>query len=99
MATNELLEYKKEVENLRQELNLMRQRIQNNNDEIKNTTVPSIDSLSRDLKLAVTAQKDENSKLQSQITDLKKEKSQIQQLIITCVQKIAELEEQVGSYS
>ena len=84
---------------MRQELNLMRQRVQNNNEEIKSTTTPSIDALLRDLKLAISAQKDENAKLQSQITELKKEKSQIQQLIIVCVQKVAQLEEQVGSYT
>lgn len=98
-STKELLQYKKDVENLKQELTLMKQRIQNNNEEIKNTTTPSIDALLRDLKLAISAQKDENAKLQAQITELKKEKSQIQQLIIVCVQKVAQLEEQVGSYT
>ena len=52
----------------------MRQNVLKINKETENVTIPSIDSLLKDLKLAITAQKDENSKLQSQITDLKKEK-------------------------
>eukprot|EP01017_Pseudomicrothorax_dubius_P014395 TRINITY_DN1679_c0_g1_i5.p1 TRINITY_DN1679_c0_g1~~TRINITY_DN1679_c0_g1_i5.p1 ORF type:complete len:110 (+),score=31.01 TRINITY_DN1679_c0_g1_i5:84-413(+) len=94
-----LLELRNEMESLRQEQNLMKQRILNNNDETANTTLPQIDSTFRDLKMAISTQKDENTKLQSQITELKKEKSQLQQLIITCTQKVQMLEEQIGNYT
>ncbi|CAD8139394.1 unnamed protein product [Paramecium octaurelia] len=98
--SNELLQsYKNEIDQLKQELHLMKQRITNNNEEIKNTTQPTLDAMLRDLRQAINTQKDENSKLQSQITELKKEKSQIQQLIIAGTQKVAELEHQVGNYT
>ncbi|CAD8173084.1 unnamed protein product [Paramecium octaurelia] len=98
--SNELLQsYKHEIDQLKQELHLMKQRITNNNEEIKNTTQPTLDAMLRDLRQAINTQKDENSKLQSQITELKKEKSQIQQLIIAATQKVAELENQVGNYT
>ncbi|KAM3137404.1 hypothetical protein pb186bvf_010584 [Paramecium bursaria] len=98
--SNELLQaYKQEIDQLKQELHLMKQRITNNNEEIKNTTQPTLDAMLRDLRQAINTQKDENSKLQSQITELKKEKSQIQQLIIAATQKLAELEHQVGNYT
>ncbi|CAD8044850.1 unnamed protein product [Paramecium primaurelia] len=98
--SNELLQsYKHEIDQLKQELHLMKQRITNNNEEIKNTTQPTLDAMLRDLRQAINTQKDENSKLQSQITELKKEKSQIQQLIIAATQKLAELENQVGNYT
>ncbi|CAD8061223.1 unnamed protein product [Paramecium primaurelia] len=98
--SNELLQsYKHEIDQLKQELHLMKQRITNNNEEIKNTTQPTLDAMLRDLRQAINTQKDENSKLQSQITELKKEKSQIQQLILAATQKVAELEHQVGNYT
>ncbi|CAK75290.1 unnamed protein product (macronuclear) [Paramecium tetraurelia] len=98
--SNELLQsYKHEIDQLKQELHLMKQRITNNNEEIKNTTQPTLDAMLRDMRQAINTQKDENSKLQSQITELKKEKSQIQQLIIAATQKVAELEHQVGNYT
>ena len=93
------MQYKRDVEFARQELNTMKHTVMKINKETENVTIPSINNLLKDLKLAITAQKDENSKLQSQITDLKKEKSQVQQLIIGAVKKIAQLEEQVGSYT
>ncbi|CAD8058902.1 unnamed protein product [Paramecium primaurelia] len=98
--TNELLQnYKQDIDQLKQELHLMKQRITNNNEEIKNTTQPTLDAMLRDLRQAINTQKDENSKLQSQLTELKKEKSQIQQLILAATQKLSALEQQVGNYT
>jgi len=84
---------------LKQQLSSMKQKIELSNEETNNTTRPTLTALLKNLKLSIAAQKEENAKLQSQITELKKEKSQIQQLIISCVQKLAQLEEQVGSYA
>ncbi|CAD8089229.1 unnamed protein product [Paramecium sonneborni] len=98
--TNELLQnYKQDIDQLKQELHIMKQRITNNNEEIKNTTQPTLDAMLRDLRQAINIQKDENSKLQSQLTELKKEKSQIQQLILAATQKMVALEQQVGNYT
>eukprot|EP00825_Cyclidium_porcatum_P050524 TRINITY_DN9039_c0_g1_i2.p1 TRINITY_DN9039_c0_g1~~TRINITY_DN9039_c0_g1_i2.p1 ORF type:complete len:146 (-),score=37.77 TRINITY_DN9039_c0_g1_i2:34-471(-) len=94
----QLSQYKKEYENLKQYLAAMKQKIELNNEEASNTSRPTINAMLKNLKLAIASQKEENAKIQSQITELKKEKSQIQQLIISCVQKLAQLEEQVGQY-
>lgn len=53
----------------------MKQEITVYNEEINNTTKPTLSALLKNIKLAIGAQKDENSKLQTQLTDLKKEKS------------------------
>ena len=45
-----LVDYKREIDVFKQELNLMKQKILNNNEEIKNTTTPTLDALMRDLK-------------------------------------------------
>eukprot|EP01016_Furgasonia_blochmanni_P001390 TRINITY_DN10527_c0_g2_i1.p1 TRINITY_DN10527_c0_g2~~TRINITY_DN10527_c0_g2_i1.p1 ORF type:complete len:173 (+),score=43.21 TRINITY_DN10527_c0_g2_i1:62-580(+) len=98
-ANEGLLEYKREVDSLKQELNLMKQKILNANEEIFNILNPAMDAMYRDLKSKISDQKLENEKIQIQLTELKKEKSQIQQLIIGCTQKLQQLEETVGSYT
>jgi len=46
----------------------------------------------------VTIQKQENDKMQQKIDKLKKEKTEIQQLIISCAKRSAELEQELGRY-
>ena len=46
----------------------------------------------------VTLQKQENDKMQQKIDKLKKEKTEIQQLIISCAKRSAELEQELGKY-
>ena len=69
------------------------------NEETQKTLTPFVEGLFQNLTLAINNQKEENIKLQNQIIELKKEKSQIQQLILASIQKIAGLEELVGNYS
>ena len=69
------------------------------NEETQKTLTPFVEGLFQNLTLAINNQKEENIKLQNQIIELKKEKSQIQQLILALIQKIAGLEEVVGNYS
>jgi hypothetical protein len=45
-----LITYKAEIDSLKAELHLMKQRIINNQEEIKNTTTPTLDAMLRDLR-------------------------------------------------
>lgn len=45
-----LVSYKKEIDVAKQELHLMKQRLVYQNEEIKNTTTPTLDAMLRDLR-------------------------------------------------
>ena len=60
---------------------------------------PFKDEMYNNLILAINNQKEENSKLQNQLSEIKKEKSIIQQKILEALQKVAALEEEVGNYN
>ena len=49
-----------------------------------------------DLQTSIMKQQKENDHMQKQILELKRDKSLIQQAIMKCSHKIAQLEEQVG---
>lgn len=87
------------VNELRQSINNMKNKVLAANEETVNTLNPFIHSLNQSLTLQINTQKEENSKLQNQISELKKEKAQIQQLIVASLQKTAAIEEEVGSYT
>ena len=57
-----LLTYKNDIEVLKSELNLMKNRITNFNEETKNTIVPASENLQRDLNVSISQQKDENNR-------------------------------------
>jgi len=59
------MSYKKEIDNLRQGLSTMKQRIVTSNEEIRNTTSPTLEAMTRDLSISIHSQKEENTKLQS----------------------------------
>lgn len=77
----------------------MKTDIININDDISKKLTAYILPLTNDLEVAIQSNVDENSKLMAQISEIKMEKSQIQQLILSATEKLAELEEQVGNYS
>ena len=77
----------------------MKQKALINNEDITDNLTPQIDNLEKNLKNVIGQQKDQNAKFQNQITELKKEKVQIQSLIVGCVGKVQTLEDMVGNYS
>ena len=83
------------VELFRQDLESMRNKIENNNDEIMDTTRPLVESLYRSLELGIVNQKEENNNFQEQITDLKKEKSVLSQMIADTLKKTKEIRNDV----
>ena len=49
-----LLSYKNDIEVLKSELNLMKNKITNFNEETKNTIIPASENLQRDLNVAIS---------------------------------------------
>ena len=88
-AQGQLREYKKEIEMLRQEINLMENHLTTQNDENVKIINPFIMSNFDDLTDQITRQRNENENMQRQIVELKKDKSLIQQSIMHASQKIA----------
>ena len=76
----------------------MRTKIDNINEEIVETTTPLVESLYRSLELGMTNQKEENSNFQEQLTELKKEKSILSQMIVASHKRSDLLNEEVGHY-
>ena len=62
------------------------------------TTTPLVESLQRSLELGMTNQKEENSNFQEQLTDLKKEKSVLSQMIVASLKRTELCHEEVGHY-
>ena len=86
-------EYKKEVEMLRQEIGLMENHLSTQNDENVKVINPYIMANFDDLCVGITKQAKENEHMVKQVIELKQDKSRMQQAIIKCSHKIAELEE------
>ena len=55
------------------------------------TTTPLVESLYRSLELGMINQKEENSNFQEQLTDLKKEKSILSQMITASFKRTEQL--------
>jgi uncharacterized coiled-coil protein SlyX len=66
------------------------------NVESDKTLTPTIETQLDGLSMKITLQKDQNTTLQKQLTQLKKDKSQMQQHVVSCMNRIQLLEEQVG---
>ena len=81
---------------LRQDVAMMDNHLQTLNDENIKVVNPLIISNFESLTSQITMQKNENDHMQKQLTELKKEKSLMQQQIMGSSQKIAQLEESVG---
>ena len=77
-----LRDYRKEIECLRQDISMLDNNLQTLNDENIKVINPLIVSNFEQLQGQITMQKNENDHLQRQLTELKKEKAQMQQLIM-----------------
>ena len=86
-------EYKKEIDMLRQEINLMENHLSTQNDENVKVINPFIMANFDELTNQITAQRKDNDHMQKQLIELKKDKSRLQQFIMQAQQKIAELED------
>lgn len=89
-------DYKKEIDLLRQEIGLMENHLATQNDENVKVINPFIMANFEELTSQINNQREQNDHLQTQLIELKKDKSRMQQLIMQAKQKISELEDQVG---
>ena len=62
------------------------------------TTHPLVESLYRNLEMGMINQKEENNNFQDQLTELKKEKSILSQMIVATNKRSEQLNEEVGHY-
>lgn len=92
-------EYKMETVRLRNEIDQMRAGLSTGGEEIERALTPYIEALIKEQSLAIDSQKEENMLIQSQISEIKKETSQLQMLILQANKKVANLEAEVGDYS
>ena len=70
----------------------------NVNENVLNTLKSIFENIYSNLTIKITQQKQENEKLQQKIVNLKKEKTDIQQIIITSAKRCATLEQELGKY-
>ena len=68
------------------------------NDETIKKLKPLFDELLKGLCVQISLQKQENGKLQQKVADLKREKNNLQQMIILCAKKCSQMEEELGKY-
>jgi hypothetical protein len=71
----------------------MKNKIENINDEIMDTTNPLVEGLYRSLEMGMINQKEENNNFQEQLTELKKEKSVLSQMIVATSKRTEQLNE------
>ena len=71
------MKYKKKIDTLKTGLSSMSKKIEAQYEDIKNKTQPTLEAMTRDLSMSIKEQKEENTKMQNQITELKKEKIQL----------------------
>ncbi len=80
------------------ELDVLKEKINNYNGGINDTIMPLLDSLSQDLSMGILNQKEENNSYQDQLTELKKEKCIMSQMIAATSKRSDMLLEEVGQY-
>ena len=68
------------------------------NDETIRKLKPLFDELLKNLCVQISLQKQENGKLINKVSELKREKNNLQQMIIMCAKKCAQMEEELGKY-
>lgn len=68
------------------------------NEDLLSNLKTTFERIYENFTVQVTLQKQENDKMQQKIDRLKKEKTEIQQLIISCAKRTAELEQELGKY-
>ena len=68
------------------------------NEDLLKSLKNIFEKIYEDFTVQITLQKQENDRMQQKIDKLKKEKTEVQQLVIGCAKKCAELEQDLGKY-
>ena len=95
-ASNQMNEFKKEVDVLKDDIRLANTTLMNQIEESSKIINPTISTDYNILVNSIQRQKHENCQLIMQISELEKEKFQMQQQIIAFQSRIQLLEEQLG---
>ena len=93
----ELHFYKKEIQTLRSEKETLDDTLTRKAQEIRKTLTNEVLKAEEDMKKSYLNQKSENNKLQSQITTLKTEKTNLQQHLLDLQRRTSELELSIGA--
>ena len=95
----ELNFYKKEIQILRSEKESLDDTVTRKAQEIRKNLTNDVLKAEDDMKKSYLNQKNENNKLQLQITTMKTEKTNLQQHLLDLQRRTAELEMQIGAES
>ena len=93
----ELHFYKKEIQTLRSEKETLDDTLTRKAQEIRKSLTNDVLKAEEDMKKSYLAQKNENNKLQQQITTLKTEKTNLQQHLLDLQRRTSELELSIGA--
>ena len=88
----------KKVTECRGLLSQLNDKSNHSNEDLLANLKATFERIYENFTVQVTLQKQENDKMQQKIDKLKKEKTEIQQLIISCAKRSAELEQELGKY-
>ena len=95
--TEELNFYKKEIQTLRSEKEALDDALTRKTQEIRKNLTNDVLKAEEDMKKSYLNQKSENGKLQGQITQLKTDKTNLQQHLLDLQRRTAELELSIGA--
>ena len=93
----ELNFYKKEIQQLRSEKETLDDTLTRKAQEIRKTLSNDVLKASEDLRNSYLNQKNENGKMQNQISTLKTEKTNLNQMLLDLQRRTAELELSIGA--
>lgn len=89
---------KKNKQNYKTVINDLNNKGSNDYDKVLDNLQNVFKQIFSNFKNQISQQKMENEKLQQRVIELKKEKTEIQNLIIGCAKKCTELEKDLGKY-
>jgi hypothetical protein len=89
--------HKKDVTSLKTEKDTLQELLQLKTREVKSTLLQELNKVEDEMKRHFSHQKAENSRLQQQISQLKTEKTVLQNQSISLQRRITDLEMQVGN--
>ena len=96
--TEDLAQLKNSKEGIENALKSSSSKVGLENDETLRKLKPLFDELLKNLCVQISLQKQENGKLLCKVSELKREKNNLQQMIIMCAKKCAQMEEELGKY-
>jgi SMC interacting uncharacterized protein involved in chromosome segregation len=95
--TDEINYHKKEVGTLQAEKDTMEQVLNMRTSDVRGSLKKEMYRVDEEMRRQFTNQKNENTRLQQQVSQIKAEKTALQQMLLGLQRRLAEMELQVGS--